>query len=490
MYGFERPQCSLKLGPRYAAWVEQSRDWRGRRRCRYRLADLPQDLLRPSPVEPNISDPAALEARLRALIGPEKKGAKSIVLVLPDLCVRATLLELDALPPRPSERDALIRWRLGQESAFPLAGTKVVAQPLSPKAVLAVAIREAVLGQYEAVCEAVGLYPVDINVASFFLWSAHIDAVSPAEPFAWLSLLDDGFTCAVHHEGRPVFLRTKNQSGTGREGVFQDLTRSLAFCADTCPQVSPRRLVMVGEEPDADLERRVTDELGLDVIRVSGGNLRLPGWAPHDGAVPVGALPAVAGLFARRSARRREGPSGASAQINLSSTRSYVGPLRAGLMLLSLLFMGLISWDLLQAKAIEPRIAEAERAVARVRDQDSRLRLQAQADGLDLSDAALQRLPQEVAFANQVITKRVFSWTRFLTDLEEAVPPRVAIQSIRLDFKDSAIALGGSALTLKDLTALIIGLEDHRAFAQAVLVQHRVKDNGLVEFGLTVRYTP
>jgi Tfp pilus assembly protein PilN len=126
-------------------------------------------------------------------------------------------------------------------------------------------------------------------------------------------------------------------------------------------------------------------------------------------------------------------------------------------------------------------------ALARARYQDSRLQLQAKAEGLDVSDAALQRLPVGVAFANQVITKRAFSWTRFLSDLEEAVPPRVAIHNIRLDFKDSMITLSGSALTLQDLTTLIIGLEDHRAFKDAILGRHQVQDNSL-DFTLTVRY--
>jgi len=98
------------------------------------------------------------------------------------------------------------------------------------------------------------------------------------------------------------------------------------------------------------------------------------------------------------------------------------------------------------------------------------------------------RLAAQVGFANDLIAKRVFSWTRFLSDLEETVPPRVSINSIRIDFKDAIIAIGGSALSLKDLTAFIISLEDHRAFKDAALLQHRVRDNDIVEFSLTVRY--
>jgi Tfp pilus assembly protein PilN len=109
-------------------------------------------------------------------------------------------------------------------------------------------------------------------------------------------------------------------------------------------------------------------------------------------------------------------------------------------------------------------------------------------EGVDLSDTAMGRLTAQVVFANDLIAKRAFSWTRFLSDLEATVPPRVSINSIRLDFKDAVIAIGGSALSLKDLTTFIISLEDHRAFKDATLLHHRVQDNDVVEFSLTVRY--
>jgi len=475
MLEFARVGGCLKLGPRHAVWAEGSRDWRGRSHYRYRIVDLPQGLIRPSPVDPNISDPAALAVQVRALIGAEKKRGLPVALVLPDLCVRATLLEVDALPSRPSERDALIRWRLEKESAFPLSGAKVVTQLFAPRTVLALAIREAVLRQYEAVCEGAGLYPAVVEAAGFCLWRATGNTVPAAEPVACLSLLDDGFTFLIHHAGRPAFLRTKIRSAA--EGTFQDLASSLAVHAETHPQTTLRRLMLLSEEPEEALVRRATDELGLDVVRMDGRTLPPFGLDAGGEAVPADALPALAGL--------RKVP----ARVNLGSrARSYVGAARAALALLSLLLIGLIAWDFQQARAIEQQSVPVEQALARTRDQDSRLQLQAQAEGLDLSDAALQRLPREVAFANQVIAKRVFSWTRFLTDLEEAVPPRVAIRSIHLDSKGSVIALAGSALTLKDLTALIISLEDHRAFQDAVLGQHRVLETDVVEFTLTVRY--
>jgi type IV pilus assembly protein PilN len=176
-------------------------------------------------------------------------------------------------------------------------------------------------------------------------------------------------------------------------------------------------------------------------------------------------------------------------RINLGSNRRpYLVPLRTGLILLSVLFTALIAWDLHQVDVLHEQAAATELSLARVREQDERLVAQAKADSLDLSEARLQKLPQDVAFANQLIAKRAFSWTDFLNDLEAAVPSGVAIQNIRLDVKNSSIAMGGSARSLKHLTSLIISLEDHPAFQDAILGQHRTLDSGFVDFTLTVRY--
>jgi hypothetical protein len=177
-------------------------------------------------------------------------------------------------------------------------------------------------------------------------------------------------------------------------------------------------------------------------------------------------------------------------KINLSSHRGVpVGTLRIAMLSLSLIFVALFVWDFQRLHEVMADTEFAEQGLTRARDQDSRLQAEARAEGLDLSDAAVEGMAKQVAFANQLIAKRAFSWTHFLGDLEEAVPSRIAINNVRLDAKEYSIALSGAASSLKDLTALIISLEDHPAFEDVALIQHQVQDNALVEFRLTVRYT-
>src|SRR5947209_8641435 len=251
MLGFGPPRYSLKLGPRQAAWAVRSTDWRRRTRVRSIVADLPSGLLRPSPVEPNISDVDALKSRLRALIGiPAGRQAPGwqIALVLSDLCVRTVLLNVDTLPSRLSERDALIRWRLEKEATFPVASARIVSQVVGPHSVLVAMIGESVMRQYETVGDDLGLVPVSVTATSLLLHNFARASFPGEEPTGWVSILDEGFTFMVHQAGRPVFVRTKTQSPQ----IQEDLVTSLAFYEETHPATALRRRYVLNEERESD----------------------------------------------------------------------------------------------------------------------------------------------------------------------------------------------------------------------------------------------
>jgi hypothetical protein len=270
MLPWGRPRRALKLGPTQAAWVDLSKHWWGGGRRTLRQIDLPPNLLRPSPVERNIGDPDALAAQLRTLIGSNRRRAWSprpIVLILPDLCVRASLMELATLPADLTERDALIRWRLNKEAFFPMAGARLVSQVVGPKTVLAVVIRDAVLLQYEELCETLALAPVEVDVSSFRLCNLFVSLIPPLDTAAWLSLLDGGFSLVIFHHGRPAFIRTKIHSPDRPEGVIQDLKSSFAFFTEKHTQAEVRRLILFSEEPQAELTRLANAELGLEVLQ-------------------------------------------------------------------------------------------------------------------------------------------------------------------------------------------------------------------------------
>lgn len=175
--------------------------------------------------------------------------------------------------------------------------------------------------------------------------------------------------------------------------------------------------------------------------------------------------------------------------IELSSRyRWYVAPARLALVALSGIIGIAILWSVTQAVITLRDWQDLQAGFDQVRMQDAQLLAQVQQEGIDFSGPSLQQLPTEVSLANQLLTKRHFSWTQFLSTLEAAIPQQVSIKSIRLDPGSAVVHMTGSAVTIENVMALTVTLQDHAVFHDPVLGQHRVGLDGLVEFDLTLRY--
>src|SRR4249920_3241545 len=98
-------------------------------------------------------------------------------------------------------------------------------------------------------------------------------------------------------------------------------------------------------------------------------------------------------------------------QVNLSSRyRWYLHPLRQGFVIICGILGLAILWDVGQSVATFYDTQEIQAALQRLQDQDQSVLSDARQQGIDLTAAGLQRLPGEVALANQLIEKRSFSW--------------------------------------------------------------------------------
>jgi Tfp pilus assembly protein PilN len=196
------------------------------------------------------------------------------------------------------------------------------------------------------------------------------------------------------------------------------------------------------------------------------------------------------GTLARRTNGFLVTPGGARYfHIELSSRyRWYVVPVRLMLVALSGIIGGAILWSVTQTVMTMRDRDDIQARLDHVRMQDHQLLSQAQQEGIDLSGPSLQQLPAEVSLANELLTKRHFSWTQFLSTLETAIPEHVSIKSIRLDPGSALVHMTGLAVTVEDVAALTVTLQDHAVFREPVLGQHQVGSDGLVEFDLTLRY--
>jgi len=179
------------------------------------------------------------------------------------------------------------------------------------------------------------------------------------------------------------------------------------------------------------------------------------------------------------------------------------GVLHTAQWLMSLVVLVVIAyagWLWWEGRLLEMAAQPYEASTHRAMEASGTYVKQARQAGYDLSEERLKGLEQEVAFTNQMVAKHAFSWTRFLTDLEEAVPPHISIGSVGLSLKDKVytIQLSGAASSLRDLTKFVNSLEAHPAFQQVVLSHHQKRPQealqkvapNAVEFSLTVTYRP
>jgi Tfp pilus assembly protein PilN len=159
---------------------------------------------------------------------------------------------------------------------------------------------------------------------------------------------------------------------------------------------------------------------------------------------------------------------------------------------------GWLWWD---SRALDEQAVHYETAAARIQEANRRFAQESLRAGFDLSETRRKTLAQEVGFSRRVAQQHAFSWTRFLSALEETVPSHVSLNSVALAPKDAVISLTGSALAIADVTAFVNALESHRAFRNVVLSQYRVREPSkdrehpapsrpTVEFTLTVMYRP
>ncbi len=321
-----RPRRCLKFGSESVAWAETSRDWRGYRRGRCVMMPLAEGAVKPSPVDLNVTDVSALEADLKALIGPPQDvrvfgrlilpdTPRSAVLLLPDAAVRAVVLQLDHLPVRRDERDALIRWRLSQEQLFTLSGAKVVSQVFHDSGdgggawhtVLAVAIQESVLHQYESLCAAVGLIPRMVSTTSlqlFELWRRTSGARWERESLLWANVTDNALTTMVFHKGRLLFFRCKLLGGTGTIGqsdamlekIVQECGASLEACRQRHPYAVIKEAVICADGKPSVLQAQLEAGLDLAIEPFGWGTPDARGWFAKDGDRSMATLAAMAGV--------------------------------------------------------------------------------------------------------------------------------------------------------------------------------------------------
>src|SRR5262245_5758401 len=116
---FTLPPVVFEIAPGFvsAAGFEGS-GRKGRRIRKVALESINPQTLDPHLMRANVTAPDDLSRTSASLIAAVGNGGDRYGLIVPDGCVRASIMSFESLPASPQEAEALIRWRMKDKLPF------------------------------------------------------------------------------------------------------------------------------------------------------------------------------------------------------------------------------------------------------------------------------------------------------------------------------------------------------------------------------------
>ena len=158
---FTLPSVVLDLQPGFVAGARLEKKSRQVRRVAVR--QLEAGALEPLAGRPNLAKQEVVRRAIKEVLEAVGNGGGRLGILLPDPTVRVAVLRFETLSARRSEAEALVRWKMGSILPFPPEEARVTYQLLSKGEhsveLLAMAVRNSIVAEYEAALEEVGAGP-------------------------------------------------------------------------------------------------------------------------------------------------------------------------------------------------------------------------------------------------------------------------------------------------------------------------------------------
>lgn len=200
------------------------------------VRELPAGVLLPSANKSNFADPAVVRQTIAEVCERVGIAGGKLGLLLPDVAARVALLQFETLPDRPQETETMVLWRMREYLPYAPEEARLSYQILSKQPgsveVLAVAVRNSVLAEYESVLEGVNGGPALVLPATVALLPLLPDDSSGQ---LLLHLCPGALTAVVVASKRVRYWRTRSlegEAGNYLDEVAREATRVLATCQD------------------------------------------------------------------------------------------------------------------------------------------------------------------------------------------------------------------------------------------------------------------
>jgi Tfp pilus assembly protein PilN len=156
--------------------------------------------------------------------------------------------------------------------------------------------------------------------------------------------------------------------------------------------------------------------------------------------------------------------------------------------LMSRIYSGMIAATAVFAVVLALLLWRGSSLRAQIEGADARLRvLSASEEKIRPVLKEREQLLRDLSAMSGLMEARRFSWTRFLTNLEAAVPFGVALGKVDFNPRDRSLAVDGAAQSPEALRNLMVGLERSRSFRDPLL-KHQSMDKGSISFNVGAYY--
>jgi hypothetical protein len=179
-------------------------------------------------------------------------------------------------------------------------------------------------------------------------------------------------------------------------------------------------------------------------------------------------------------------------RINLSTRPFYNDRgVHAALALAAAAVLAFSAYNLWQVYMLSGRNAAVQERLSRSEAETRQLREQAAAIRRSVDQKELEATVAAAREANQLIERRVFSWTEVLNQFETTLPPAVRISSVRPRIERDGtmvVEMVVLARTVEAVDAFIENLEKRGAFSGVLSREEFVNESGLIQASLEGRY--
>jgi type IV pilus assembly protein PilM len=255
---------------------------------------LPEGALSPGLQQTNVNARDALLAALRDSLTAVAGRVRDICLVIPDATTRVMLLDMEALPEKPQDADAIVRFRLKKSLPFDVDQSSVSFDrqgTANPMRVVAAVTPRTVLEEYESLVRDAGYNPGSVLPSML----AALGVVDASRPTMVIKVEHGTTTFAIVDQNQLLLYRALENGGVAVTGdsLVDDVNTSLVYFEDRY-SVGVDRVLVAGVQSAQALQEALSASSNIRVEELISSTMS---GGTAAGNVPRSALAAVTGAL-------------------------------------------------------------------------------------------------------------------------------------------------------------------------------------------------